>query len=321
MTKFLEDHVEYLSLLSLLDMLRASNIGNKESVKEIFSTRMWSPPISLPFSREIDQQQHLQLSKAQVGQLTYLDSAEQVENIVPMEDFEKINKGILLALDGERVKEEPDYSFCSQESIINIKVRIAMGIFYFTTLILSFICLKVYSQEYKANVIQLKLENQAYKELQIRIQGGARNGANYDVRFAGSLDEKRWNFTYPDSLYAESYSFTFDIPTYNDTISRTIGFKYINNNDTLSATTVAFSNCDTTLIDATFLQTDTLSDVLTRDKNGNPSLKDVFIDYYLLTSHQDKELLSSIGATRSKFYWFNVNSSQYATEVEKSILI
>lgn len=194
-----------------------------------------------------------------------------------------------------------------------------MRIFFFTILILSFICFKVYSQEYKANIIQLNLENQAYEELQLRIQGGVRNDAKYDVRVAGLQNKKNWNFTYPDSLYAESSSFTFDIPTYNDTISRMIGFKYINNNDTLSATRVAFANNDTTSINATFLQTDTIPQVLTRDKNGNPLLKDVLIDFYLLKSHRDRELLSSIEATKSKFYRFNVDSSQYAIEVENYI--
>lgn len=191
--------------------------------------------------------------------------------------------------------------------------------FFFTTLILFFICFIVHSQEYKENIIQLNLGEQIYKEMIIRIQGGDRNGANYDMRFTGSQNEKIWSFAYPDSLYAESFSFTIDIPTYNDTISRMIGFKYINNHDTLWATSVIFANCDTTLINATFLQTDTIPKVLTKDKNGNPLFKDALIDFYLLTSHQDKELLSSIEATQSKFYRFNVDSSQYEIEVEKYI--
>ncbi|QNL49827.1 TlpA family protein disulfide reductase [Olivibacter sp. SDN3] len=177
----------------------------------------------------------------------------------------------------------------------------------------------MHSQEYKENIIQLNLGEHAYKEMIIRIQGGVRNGANYDMRFAGSQNEKIWGFRYPDSLYAESRSFTIDIPTYNDTVSRRIGFKYINNNDTLWNTSLIFANCDTTLISATFLQTDTISKVLTRDKNGNPLFKDVLIDFYLLTSHQDKELLSSIEATQSQFYRYNVDSSQYDIEVEKYI--
>jgi thiol-disulfide isomerase/thioredoxin len=79
----------------------------------------------------------------------------------------------------------------------------------------------------------------------------------------------------------------------------------------------SFINKDTTVINATYLQTDTFPNDFETDINGNTIFKTAFIDFYLLTSCQDKELLSSLEVTKSGFWGYNVDSSQYDTELDE----
>ena len=179
-----------------------------------------------------------------------------------------------------------------------------------------------YSQGYKTNVIQINLGTTQYKKLTLRVQCYNKPNPDYDMRFPGFQNGKIWSFCYPDSLYDKSFSFTIEDAAYNnnDTLKRNIGFKYIRDNDTLWATSVSFANYDTTLVNTIYLQTDTFPNIFAKDKNGSTILRTYLIDFYLLKSYHDKELMSSIEATQAKFYWLGgADSSQYDTEMDKYI--
>ncbi|MCL1934328.1 MAG: TlpA family protein disulfide reductase [Candidatus Azobacteroides sp.] len=185
---------------------------------------------------------------------------------------------------------------------------------------LSCICFVSYSQENKTNIIQLDLETNDYIELILRIQCHNKPNPDYDMYINGFRNDNFWTFTYPDSLYDKSFSFTIQEPTHIDTLTRYISFKYICNNDTIAGPeSLSFANKGTTTINATYLQTDTFPNILTREKNGNFIFKTNLVDFYLLTSYRDKELLSSIEAIRSSFFWYDADSSRYDTEMDKYI--
>lgn len=79
-------------------MFSEYNIGSKAIRKGDFSYN----DVELPYIYAIHQEDWL-------GTVFTVASKAQVENLVPLEDFEKIDKCILLLLDGEQAKEEPDY--------------------------------------------------------------------------------------------------------------------------------------------------------------------------------------------------------------------
>ena len=173
----------------------------------------------------------------------------------------------------------------------------------------------------KTNVIQLNLEANNYKELILKIQIFNNSTFNIPVPvyFSGTKKDDCWTFCYSDTLYDKNVSFTIQENTYIDTLSRYIGFKYICNKDTVGLAYLSFANKDTTIINATYLRTDTLPNSPDTDKNGNTIFKTVLIDYYLLASCQDEELLSSLEVSKTGFYWEwgDVDSSRYKTELEE----
>ena len=175
-------------------------------------------------------------------------------------------------------------------------------------------------KEEKVNVIQLNLGTNNYRELILRIQtfnNSTFNDPNL-VKYNGINKGNSWNFCYPDSLHNKSVSFVIQETAYIDTLSRYIGFKYICNKDTLGTTILSFANKSSAKISATYLRTDTFpnsfGDV---DINGNAILKTVLIDFYLLMSFQDEELLSALEVTKIDFYGNDVDSPQYNTELNK----
>jgi len=187
---------------------------------------------------------------------------------------------------------------------------------------LSCISFVLHSQENKTNVIQLNLEANNYRELILGI--GIFNNSTFNdatpVSFNGirKSNSDCWTFCYPDTLYDKSVYFTIHETTQIDTLSRYIGFKYICNKDTLGIIGLHFANKDTTVINAIYLQTDTFLNNYEGYANGNAIYKTRLIDYYLLTSCQDKEILSSLEVTKNDFYkGGDVDSSRYDTELEK----
>ena len=171
----------------------------------------------------------------------------------------------------------------------------------------------------KTNVIQLNLETDNYSELVLKMQIFNKTTFNLPnlVNFNGIKKGNCWTFCYPDTLYDKSVSFLIQETTHIDTLSRYIGFKYICSKDTLGWSVLSFANKNTTTINATYLRTDTFPNSFDTDINGNPIFKTVLIDYYLLTSCQDKELLSALEFTENGFFRLNVDYSQYDAELEE----
>jgi len=178
----------------------------------------------------------------------------------------------------------------------------------------------MYSQENKMNVIQLNLGTNNYKELILKILLDNRPNRHYEIFFNGFRNDNSWTFTYPDTLYNKNVQFTIQESVSVDT-PRYVGFKYICNNDTLGSMGLSFANMDTTVINAIYLHTDTFPNIPKLDKNGNTYFTKTLRDSYLLTSCQDSELLSTLEATSSGFFWYNVDSSRYETEVNKFIYL
>jgi len=186
---------------------------------------------------------------------------------------------------------------------------------------LSCISFVLHSQENRTNVIQLNLGANNYRELILGIQifnNSIFNGPT-PVYFNGIRKGNcnSWIFCYPDTLYDKSVDFIIHETTQIDTLSRYIGFKSICKKDTLGDARLYFTNNDTTVIDATYLRTDTFPNSYEGYANGNAIYKTCLIDYYLLTSSQDKENLSSLEVTKNGFYLGDVDSSRYDTELEK----
>jgi len=188
---------------------------------------------------------------------------------------------------------------------------------------LLFISIVLYPQGIKTNVIQLNLVPDNNNEFVLRINIFANhdfttyNPPNF-VKFNGIKKGNSWTFYYPDTLYDKSVSLTIQDTTHIDLI-RYIAFKYICNKDTLKTDFYSFANQDTTIIDATYLQTDTVKFPVDRDVKGNAIFETYLIDYYFLTSFQDKELLSSLEATKSSFHGNDIDYSQYDIELDKYV--
>jgi len=194
---------------------------------------------------------------------------------------------------------------------------------FFVYIFLSCVFFVLFScKENKTNVIQLNLRENNYREL-IFIIGIFNNSTFNDatpVSFNGIRKDNCncWTFCYPDTLYDKSVYFIIHEATQIDTLSRYIGFRYICNKDTLESVALFLANKDTTVINATYLRTDTFPNFYEGYANGNAIYKTRLIDYYLLTSNQDNELLSSIEGAKNDFYkGGDVDSSRYATELGK----
>jgi len=181
------------------------------------------------------------------------------------------------------------------------------------------ISLASYSQENKTNVIRLNLDNNKNKRLALRIRCSDKPNLDYNMYFNGIRDGNIWTFSYSDTLYDKNSFFMIEEPTGINTLSRYLSFEYICNDDTLKAVNLSFSNIDTLTIDAVYLRTDTASNIPAIDKNGNPILKTIIDDLYLLKSCEDKELIISMEVQTNKFYRFDVDSSHYTTEMNKYI--
>jgi len=171
----------------------------------------------------------------------------------------------------------------------------------------------------RTNVIRLNLENGEYKELVLWIRCQDKPNPDYDMHFDGLRDGNLWTFAYPDTLYDKSLYFSIQEPTYTDTLSRYITFEYVCNKDTLRAAEFFFTNQDTTRINAIYLQTDTSSNILAKDKNGNLFFKTILSDSYSLKTIGDKELLSFMEVQSNDFFRCYVDSARYDTELDKYI--
>ena len=173
-------------------------------------------------------------------------------------------------------------------------------------------------QENKMNVIRVNLGTTHYNKLILRILCDDSPNPFYSTSFNGFQSGNSWTFTYPDNLYDKNIQFVIQEDTAIDT-PRYVGFKYICNNDTVGSAGLSFARKDTTIINAVYLQTDTFPNIPKQDKNGKTYFTKRLTDSYLLTSYQDKELLSILEASSSIFYCFKVDSSKYDSERNKFI--
>ena len=179
----------------------------------------------------------------------------------------------------------------------------------------------MYSQENKMNVIQLNFDTNKYEGLTLKIQGYRPpygDAYKYARYFEGLKKGNSWIFSYPDSLYDKSEYFQLEDIICEDT-ERFIKFKHISHNDTIWAINPFFSNRDTIVMDAVYLQTDTFPNNLSVDNNGNTVVRTCLIDNYVLVCEPDSGLLSSMELTQSQFFWYDVDSLQYDEEVAKFI--
>ena len=170
------------------------------------------------------------------------------------------------------------------------------------------------SKENNTNVILLNLEPNNYRELVLEIQSHLNPNPLY---IKGVRNDNYWAFCYPDTLYDKIVSFTIQENTHIDTLLRCIGLKYVCNEDTLGMGNLSFANTDTTVVNATYLRTDTFPNIPVFEKEGKWIYGTELGDFYLLTSYQDKELLSAMELTNNGFFWHNVDASQYDTEFDK----
>ncbi|MGO1595003.1 MAG: vitamin K epoxide reductase family protein [Sphingobacterium sp.] len=106
----LEDHVDYPSLLSLHDVLSEYGIVSTAIRKGDFSYEdVETPYISSIQQKDWSSPNFTVVSGAENSLITYIDPVTRERKTVSLTDFEKIDKGILLLIDGEGAKDESNY--------------------------------------------------------------------------------------------------------------------------------------------------------------------------------------------------------------------
>ncbi|MCL1942724.1 MAG: TlpA family protein disulfide reductase [Candidatus Azobacteroides sp.] len=157
-----------------------------------------------------------------------------------------------------------------------------------------------YSQERDTNVICLNFGTNKYEEVKLRI----RCEGDSVFYFSGLLKDDSWMLEYPRRLYEKCECFQIDIPTYIDTIRRSICFKQIVDNDTLRAPQFMFDNIDTVVINAGLkMKTDTFPNIPALDSvNNKIFFETILSDVYFLNNITDKEYLSSVELAANGYF-------------------
>lgn len=106
----LEEHADYPSLLSLQDVFNEYGVSNTAIRKGEFSYEdVETPYISVVQQEDWSSAGFTVVTQAENGRVTYLDPITEVKKTVSLAEFEKIDKGILLLIDGEHAKDESNY--------------------------------------------------------------------------------------------------------------------------------------------------------------------------------------------------------------------
>lgn len=137
--KILSEHLQYPSLLSIVDCLDEYNIKSVAIRKNSYHYS----DFELPFVCLIQQQNWSSpaftvVSSVDGGEMTYLDPEKKCFKQTSVKDFDKIDKNIILLLDGEDAKEETQYKKNRTKQYINLVSRLSPILFLLVSFVLCF---------------------------------------------------------------------------------------------------------------------------------------------------------------------------------------
>ncbi|NSL88809.1 thioredoxin domain-containing protein [Chitinophaga sp. Mgbs1] len=111
LSETLQHHVEYPSLLSLKDTLSEYGIESAAIEKGAHSYEAFETPFICSIQQEGWHMAYFTIvTRAEAGRIEYLDPLTDKLQQLPLEDFEKIDKHILLLLDTDAAKHEKNYA-------------------------------------------------------------------------------------------------------------------------------------------------------------------------------------------------------------------
>jgi len=106
----LEKHPEYPSLLSLKDILSDYGIQSAGIRKGEYSYEDFETPFVCPFQREESGEINFAIiTDVNGSSLTFFDPISKKKISSSISDFEKLDKGVVLLVDGSEIKDEQDY--------------------------------------------------------------------------------------------------------------------------------------------------------------------------------------------------------------------
>lgn len=124
LNEFLESHVEYPSLLAIKDTLNEYGVANVAVRKGSFNYIEFETPficsIQKPYWAKAS---FVLVTSTEENQITYLDPENFVTTDLSIEEFERIDKGIVLLVDGSEAKDEIDYKKNKKEERLNTVIK------------------------------------------------------------------------------------------------------------------------------------------------------------------------------------------------------
>lgn len=173
------------------------------------------------------------------------------------------------------------------------------------------------SKRGKLNHIRINLSGKKFDGLNLvtTVEG------NVKLSFPGdSKDGSAWDFTYPDSIYERIRYFNINSKNDEDTSANTITLV-----TTLAADTVLCGSCHFTrgevALNASFSKINTYGDMSFLKKNGTVGSRTEYEHQFMISSINDKQLLSAMEGMKTLYSYFYKVTGTYEESLKKYVAL